>query len=171
MAWPTLVANDKGRLAPARPSGAPPISTMIDRRALLAGAAGLALASHVEAAASAESFAPLSPSIGPVEALPKGYRRTVILRWGDPLWSDSPAFDPAKADPKAAERQYGYNNDYTAILQEDPETGRRDADTLHWLASYRRGDDGQVYCGLYADVLEPGRVAVGDTVEPAGAAA
>ena len=44
-------------------------------------------------------------------------------------------------------------------------------DTLHWLASYRRGDDGQVYCGLYADVLEPGRVAVGDTVEPAGVAA
>lgn len=116
MAWPTLVANDKGRLAPARPSGAPPISTMIDRRALLAGAAGLALASQVEATAPAMSFTPLSPSIGPVEALPKGYRRTVVLRWGDPLWSDSPAFDPAKANAKAAERQFGYNNDYTAIL-------------------------------------------------------
>ncbi|MGH3073803.1 MAG: MOSC domain-containing protein [Gaiellales bacterium] len=55
-----------------------------------------------------------------------------------------------------------------ALTTRDPETGQRDADTLHWLASYRRGDDGQVYCGLYADVLEPGRVAVGDTVEPLG---
>ena len=55
-----------------------------------------------------------------------------------------------------------------ALTTRDPETGRRDADTLHWLASYRRGDDGQVYCGLYADVLEPGRVAVGDTVQPLG---
>lgn len=58
-----------------------------------------------------------------------------------------------------------------SLTTRDPDTGKRDADTLHWLASYRRGDDGQVYCGLYADVLEPGRVAVGDTVEPVGAAA
>jgi len=36
---------------------------------------------------------------------------------------------------------------------------------------HRRFEDGDVYCGLYADVLEPGRVAVGDTVEPAGVAA
>jgi uncharacterized protein YcbX len=53
----------------------------------------------------------------------------------------------------------------------NPETGERDADTLRWLASYRRADDGDVYCGLYADVLEPGRVAVGDPVEPVGDAA
>ena len=58
-----------------------------------------------------------------------------------------------------------------SLTTRDPDTGKRDADTLHWLASYRRGEDGQVYCGLYADVLEPGRVAVGDTVEPAGVAA
>jgi uncharacterized protein YcbX len=53
-----------------------------------------------------------------------------------------------------------------ALTTRDPETGERDADTLHWLASYRRAEDGQVYCGLYADVVEAGRVAVGDTVEP-----
>ena len=55
-----------------------------------------------------------------------------------------------------------------ALTTRNPETGERDADTLRWLASYRRADDGDVYCGLYADVLEPGRVAVGDTVEPLG---
>ena len=47
----------------------------------------------------------------------------------------------------------------------NPETGERDADTLRWLASYRRADDGEVYCGLYADVEVPGRVRVGDAVE------
>ena len=57
-----------------------------------------------------------------------------------------------------------------ALTTRHPETGERDADTLRWLASYRRADDGDVYCGLYADVLEPGDVRVGDTVEPAGAA-
>jgi MOSC domain-containing protein len=58
-----------------------------------------------------------------------------------------------------------------ALTTRNPETGERDADTLRWLASYRRAEDGEVYCGLYADVVEPGRVAVGDTVEPMGDAA
>jgi uncharacterized protein YcbX len=58
-----------------------------------------------------------------------------------------------------------------ALTTRHPETGERDADTLRWLASYRRADDGDVYCGLYADVLEPGAVRLGDTVEPVGAAA
>jgi uncharacterized protein YcbX len=58
-----------------------------------------------------------------------------------------------------------------SLTTRNPETGERDADTLRWLAEYRRFEDGDVYCGLYADILEPGRVAVGDTVEPAGVAA
>jgi uncharacterized protein len=57
-----------------------------------------------------------------------------------------------------------------ALTTRNPDTGARDADTLRWLASYRRADDGEVYCGLYADVLEPGRVAVGDAVDPLGTA-
>jgi len=57
-----------------------------------------------------------------------------------------------------------------ALTTRNPETGERDADTLRWLAEYRRFEDGDVYCGLYADVLEPGTVRVGDAVEPVGAA-
>jgi len=58
-----------------------------------------------------------------------------------------------------------------SLTTRNPETGERDADTLRWLTSYRRAEDGDVYCGLYADVVEPGRVAVGDSVEPVGDAA
>jgi uncharacterized protein len=53
-----------------------------------------------------------------------------------------------------------------SLTTRDPETGERDADTLRWLASYRRAGDGEVYCGLYADVVEPGTVRVGDPVGP-----
>jgi uncharacterized protein YcbX len=53
-----------------------------------------------------------------------------------------------------------------ALTTLDPDTGERDADTLRWLAGYRRHEDGEVYCGIYADVEEPGHVRVGDEVEP-----
>jgi secreted PhoX family phosphatase len=116
--WPSLVANDKGRVAPARRMASAPLSAVIDRRGLLGAAAALAVASRVQARAplAAPGFAPLSPSIGAVEALPAGFRRTVVLRWGDPLWTDAPVFDPTTPDPAAAERQFGYNNDFTALL-------------------------------------------------------
>ncbi|MBA2332262.1 MAG: MOSC domain-containing protein [Actinobacteria bacterium] len=48
----------------------------------------------------------------------------------------------------------------------DPETGRRDHDTLRAIKEYRGLIDGGVCFGVYADVVEPGRVRVGDDVIP-----
>jgi uncharacterized protein YcbX len=53
-----------------------------------------------------------------------------------------------------------------ALTTLDPDTGVRDADTLRWLAAYRPPEGGEVFCGIYADVRTPGRVRVGDPVEP-----
>jgi uncharacterized protein len=47
---------------------------------------------------------------------PEGYRRQILLRWGDALFADSPAFDPKTLDGAAAARQFGYNNDFTQYL-------------------------------------------------------
>ncbi|PIC00552.1 PhoX family phosphatase [Caulobacter sp. X] len=117
MTWPSRVHNDKGRAAPARPRGAAPISTLIDRRGLLAAGLAASLAPPAaRAAAPPIGFKPLSPLIGPVEALPEGFKRTIVLRWGDPLWSDAPAFAPGALTAAAQARQFGYNNDFTAIL-------------------------------------------------------
>jgi uncharacterized protein len=48
----------------------------------------------------------------------------------------------------------------------DPETGVRDHDTLRAIQAYRGKIEGQVCFGVYADVVEPGRVRVGDAVTP-----
>ena len=48
----------------------------------------------------------------------------------------------------------------------DPETGIRDHDTLRAIHEYRGRIDGEVCFGVYADVVEPGRVRVGDPVTP-----
>ena len=46
----------------------------------------------------------------------------------------------------------------------DPETGIRDHDTLRAILAYRGKLAGEVCFGIYADVVEPGSVRVGDAV-------
>lgn len=54
-----------------------------------------------------------------------------------------------------------------ATTTQNPETGERDFDTLRAIPAYRGLADGKhVDFGVYADVEEPGRVRVGDPVEP-----
>ncbi len=55
-----------------------------------------------------------------------------------------------------------------AITTRNPLSGERDADTLRWIAESRPRTDGEICFGVYADVVEPGAVRVGDAVEPAG---
>ncbi len=122
-------------------------SKQLSRRNLLAGAGALTAAAAipvtwVEPAAAAPaatapaasgpastrgrnggglSFTPIESVDAAVDALtvPKGYRWTPILRWGDPLFAQSPRFDPTTPDAEAQELQFGYNNDYLDIIVTD----------------------------------------------------
>jgi uncharacterized protein len=52
-------------------------------------------------------------------SVPAHCRWTPILRWGDPLFDKSPRFDPESPDAHAQELQFGYHNDYLAIIVTD----------------------------------------------------
>ena len=53
------------------------------------------------------------------------------------------------------------------VTTQDPSTGVRDFDTLKAISRYRGMRDGnRIDFGVYADVLVPGTVCVGDIVEP-----
>lgn len=55
----------------------------------------------------------------------QGYDADILLRWGDPLFKDSPAFNPATQDRNSQEKQFGYNNDFVGFvpLNDNPDHG------------------------------------------------
>ncbi len=48
----------------------------------------------------------------------------ILIRWGDPLFRDSPKFDPLNQTAAAQLKQFGYNNDYIGYLSLEPKRGQ-----------------------------------------------
>ncbi|QPC89909.1 PhoX family phosphatase [Mesorhizobium sp. INR15] len=90
--------------------------------AIAATVSPLALVSAENAHAaegSAFSFDELEAGIDDKHHVAPGYDADVLLRWGDPLFADSPEFDPTKQSAEAQARQFGYNNDYVGYIAID----------------------------------------------------
>ncbi|MER8377064.1 PhoX family phosphatase [Mesorhizobium sp. M1406] len=90
--------------------------------AIAATVSPLALVSADEARAaegSAFAFDELEAGIDDKHHVAPGYDADVLLRWGDPLFADSPEFDPAKQSAQAQAKQFGYNNDYVGYIAID----------------------------------------------------
>jgi secreted PhoX family phosphatase len=47
---------------------------------------------------------------------PAGYASKVVLKWGDPILSDAPAFDINVQSPENQSRQFGYNSDFVGFF-------------------------------------------------------
>lgn len=141
---------DQSENTPVNPriaAGAETIGDIIERRLSrrgflggLTAVSGLALAAcagqtedaAVEAAtqemkrpAPAFSFPEIARGMDKVHHVAEGYTAALLLRWGDPLWADSPAFDPLNQSAAAQVRQFGYNNDFIGFIPLDPDTDGR----------------------------------------------
>ncbi|MEU4339924.1 PhoX family phosphatase [Nocardia sp. NPDC023852] len=61
-------------------------------------------------------FTAVAPNKEDAVVIPDGYEQSVVIRWGDPLFADAPAFDFDKQTAAAQAKQFGYNNDFAALL-------------------------------------------------------
>ncbi|HEU4475939.1 MAG TPA: alkaline phosphatase PhoX, partial [Methyloceanibacter sp.] len=81
------------------------------RPALLAGGSAKAVGTP-----DRFDFAEVEARVDETHHVAEGYRADILLRWGDPLFPDSPAFDALQQSAAAQLKQFGYNNDYIAFF-------------------------------------------------------
>ncbi|MCF3134062.1 PhoX family protein [Streptomyces olivochromogenes] len=88
------------------------------RPAAAAAAEGLASTSSTFGGRGARGlrFEPVAPNTTDAVVVPEGYRQNVVVRWGEPILPGAPAFDPENQTAAAQAGQFGYNNDFLALL-------------------------------------------------------
>lgn len=91
-------------------AGARPVS------AVAVGSGARKKPGHGGSAARGLRFDAVAPNTADAVTVPDGYRQNVVVRWGDPILRGAPAFDPEKQTAAAQAGQFGYNNDFLALL-------------------------------------------------------
>lgn len=119
-------SEDIGSNASANPTMGDVIAARLARRDVLRGAlATVALAgvspfaldaATAQTAASRFAFKEIEAGTDERHHVAEGYDADVLIRWGDAVLPDAPAFDPTKQTAAAQKRQFGYNNDYIGYI-------------------------------------------------------
>lgn len=102
-------------------------SALTSPESAVAGGPGLSPAAKNGYGASKLQFTAIAPVDAAVDAftVPEGFTWQPVIRWGDPIFNDAPDFDVDNQSAAAQARQFGYNNDYTDILELPGSKGRR----------------------------------------------
>lgn len=122
-------AEDIGSNASANPTMGDIIAERLSRRDMMRGilavsavtaavspAALLAACSGETDTTPSFKFPELSVGIDETHHVASGYDADVLIRWGDKVLADAPAFDPGKQAAATQARQFGYNNDFIGFL-------------------------------------------------------
>jgi secreted PhoX family phosphatase len=139
---PPSVAFEAAENEGSNPSRGPTLGDMVaarlSRRDLMQGLVAVSVATEAlwpqalsAAAAKQEAVAP-SPfeftelAVAPASQthhVAEGHDADILVRWGDAVLPDAPAFAPGKPDAAAQMKQFGYNNDFLGYI---PLQGRSD---------------------------------------------
>ncbi len=145
------------------------IERQLNRRAALQGLVGTGVAVAAgglpsgaaqaqEAGPSSFTFRELRHTLDARQHVAEGYDIQMLIRWGDPVMSDAPAFDPAKLTGAAQERQFGYNNDYLGLYPLP--MGAKGSDRFLLVVNHEYTNAELMFSGYKIDTATAGQVAV-----------
>jgi len=148
----------------SNPSSEPTIGELVERRlgrrAALRGlvGAGAAAALARELLDSTALAQPTGPStltfkevahgLDKAQHVPEGYEAQLLIRWGDPVEADAPAFDPNNLTAAAQEKQFGYNCDFIGL--HTLPAGSTAGDRFLMVVNHEYTDPGLMFAGLGA---------------------
>ena len=98
----------------------------MSRRGVLGGMIGAAslallpLPATTRAATGSFAFPEIARALDGTHHVAADHAADLLIRWGDPLFADSPTFDPRAQTEAAQLRQFGYNNDFIGFLALPP---------------------------------------------------
>ena len=73
-------------------------------------------ARRAAAAPARFAFDEIEAGVDETHHIAEGYDADILLRWGDPVFADAPAFDPMNQTEASQLRQFGYNCDYVGFV-------------------------------------------------------
>ncbi len=145
----------------------------ISRRAFLAGAATTSAVVLTQPAFAA-SVAPTTPQQETVQRyvlgfemikpqnkdfndvlVPAAYSVQTLLRWGDPITANAPAFDPENQTPEAQAQQFGYNCDFVGFLPLTP--GGNESDKGLLVVNHEYTNPENMFSGYNLEDPQPTR--------------
>ena len=79
------------------------------------------------------TFKPISLDNQDRVLVAEGYDAKVLIRWGDPVFRNSPGFDPLKQSKLTQEHQFGYNCDYVSYHSLPHHRANNPSQALLWV--------------------------------------
>ncbi|MEJ2885951.1 PhoX family protein [Actinomycetospora aeridis] len=131
----------------------------------LAAACGTGGGAAGDATPAAQSGAPMpspfgftavAPNTEDVVRIPEGFAQQVVIRWGDPVLPGAPAFDANAQSAAAQAQQFGFNNDFLALLDVPGSPGR-----ALLVANHEYTTEPFMIPGYNPDAPTPEQVAIG----------
>lgn len=102
-------ANDQNTAA--APSAAPTTAAQPSQTMKPASVAGM-------------QFEVVEPNKEDAVVVPKGYTQSILIAWGDPVIEGAPEFDFDNQTAAKQEQQFGFNNDFAALLEHPSDKDR-----------------------------------------------
>ncbi len=91
-------------------------TSMATAVAAASGLSGCSLAAGSPEEKNSLGFTELKQGLDDKLHVSPGYNSQILLRWGDPIFTGAPEFDPLNQTEQSQLQQFGYNNDYVGFL-------------------------------------------------------